>query len=97
VGIQRGMDSGCGHAWGVARDKPALGGMKPFDGKVASAGHWTMVAIVVDRRHKVDRQYRQSLEFGSKDEGAAGPRGDGFYAGYLRDRDGNKLNAFCVA
>jgi hypothetical protein len=27
VGIQRIMDSGCGHAWGVARDKAALGGM----------------------------------------------------------------------
>ncbi|MFN2428264.1 MAG: VOC family protein, partial [Candidatus Binatia bacterium] len=22
------------------------------------------------------------------------PRGDGFYAGYFRDPDGNKLNAF---
>jgi hypothetical protein len=27
-------------------------------------------------------------------EGPAGPRGDGFYAGYFRDLDGNKLNAF---
>ena len=30
------------------------------------------------------------------DEGPAGPRGDeGFYAGYFRDLDGNKLNVFC--
>ena len=56
-----------------------------------------MAAIVVDSGDKVDRLYRQSLEFGGKDEGAAGPRGEGFSAGYLRDRDGNKLNAFCVA
>jgi hypothetical protein len=26
----------------------------------------------------------------------ASPRGDGFYAGYFRDLDGNKLNVFCV-
>ena len=25
-----------------------------------------------------------------------GPRGDGFYAGYFRDLDGNKLNVFCT-
>jgi hypothetical protein len=27
-------------------------------------------------------------------EGAPGDRGGGFYAGYVRDPDGNKLNAF---
>ncbi len=96
VGIQRIMDFGRGYAWGVAMDKPALGVMKPFDGKAASAGNGTMVAIVVDSRDKVDRLYRKALELGGKDEGAAGPRGEGFYAGYFRDLDGNKLNAFCV-
>ena len=33
---------------------------------------------------------------GIGDEGAAGDRGDGFYAGYFRDPDGNKLCAFCA-
>ncbi|MEL6878055.1 MAG: VOC family protein, partial [Pseudomonadota bacterium] len=34
---------------------------------------------------------------GGSDEGAPGPRGDdGFYAGYFRDPDGNKLNVFCM-
>jgi catechol 2,3-dioxygenase-like lactoylglutathione lyase family enzyme len=38
-----------------------------------------------------------ALELGGTDEGAPGPRGDGgFYAGYFRDLDGNKLNAFCM-
>ncbi len=27
---------------------------------------------------------------------APGPRGQGFYAGYFRDLDGNKLNAFFI-
>jgi len=35
------------------------------------------------------------MELGAKDEGAPEPRGsDNFYAGYFRDPDGNKLNAF---
>jgi hypothetical protein len=33
---------------------------------------------------------------GGKDEGAPGPRGGEFYAGYFRDLDGNKLNAFVM-
>ena len=34
---------------------------------------------------------------GATAEGPAGPRGDGsFHAGYFRDPDGNKLNAFCM-
>jgi hypothetical protein len=33
---------------------------------------------------------------GGSDEGAPGERGDGFYAGYFRDLEGNKLNAFCM-
>jgi predicted lactoylglutathione lyase len=40
--------------------------------------------------------YRKAMELGSKDEGPAGPRGDGFYAGYFRDLDGNKLNFYCM-
>ncbi len=36
------------------------------------------------------------IELGAQDEGAPGPRGEGFYAGYFRDPDGNKLNAFCM-
>ena len=35
-------------------------------------------------------------ELGATDEGPAGPRGDGFYAGYFRDPDGNKLNAYVM-
>jgi len=31
---------------------------------------------------------------GASNEGAPGPRGEGFYAGYFRDLEGDKLNAF---
>jgi catechol 2,3-dioxygenase-like lactoylglutathione lyase family enzyme len=97
IGIQRLMEFGDrGYAWGVAMDKPALGIMKPYDGKAATAGNGTMVAIAVNTRDKVDRVHAKALALGGKDEGAVGPRGEGFYAGYFRDLDGNKLNVFCM-
>ncbi len=73
---------------------PGLALTKPYDGKPATVGNGVMVAINVGTPAKVDAMYRKAMELGSKDEGPAGPRGDGFYAGYFRDLDGNKLNAF---
>ncbi len=97
IGIQRIMEfGGRGYAWGVAMDKPALAIMKPFDQKPATVGNGVMAAIVVDARDKVDRLHKKALELGGKDEGAVGLRGEGFYAGYFRDLDGNKLNVFCI-
>ncbi len=81
-------------AWSVSPDQPGLGISKPFDKKPATVGNGVMVALMVDSPTKVDALHRKALELGGKDEGAAGPRGEGFYAGYFRDLDGNKLNFF---
>ncbi len=70
--------------------------LTPFDGKPATVGNGMMVALVVDSTEKVDRVHAKALALGGKDEGPAGPRGDGFYAGYFRDLDGNKLYVFCI-
>lgn len=96
IGAKRIWEYDRGIAWGVAKDKPSLGVLKPFDGKPATVGNGVMVAIPVDAREKVDRVYARALALGGTDEGPAGPRGDGFYAGYFRDLDGNKLNVFCM-
>lgn len=96
IGARRLMDFGRGYAWGVAMDRPALGVMTPYDGKAATVGNGVMVALVVDSRAAVDRVHARALALGGTDEGPAGPRGDGFYAGYFRDPDGNKLNVFCL-
>lgn len=96
IGAKRLMDFGRGYAWGVSMDRPALGVLTPFDKQSATAGNGVMVAIVVKDRAQVDRVHRKALELGAQDEGAAGPRGEGFYAGYFRDPDGNKLNVFCM-
>jgi predicted lactoylglutathione lyase len=68
--------------------------IKPFDGKAATVGNGTMVALVMDSKEKVNALHKKAMELGGTDEGAPGPRGEGFYAGYFRDLDGNKLNAF---
>ena len=96
IGAKRWMQSDRFIAWAVAPDKPSLGVILPYDGKPATVGNGTMVALIVDARSKVDALHSKALELGGKDEGAPGPRGDGFYAGYFRDLDGNKLNAFCM-
>ena len=96
IGAKRLMDLGTGIAWGVSMDKPSLGIMQPYDKKAATIGNGVMVALVVDSHEKVDRLYKKALALGATDEGPAGPRGEGFYAGYFRDLDGNKLNVFCM-
>lgn len=82
-------------AWGNSPAAPMVSIIKPYDGKEATAGNGTMISLAADSPATVDRVYKKAIELGAKDEGAAGPRGDsGFYAGYFRDLDGNKLCAF---
>jgi catechol 2,3-dioxygenase-like lactoylglutathione lyase family enzyme len=98
MGVKRMMDfGGRGYAWATAMDKPMLCIMKPYDGRRATVGNGVMAGIAVDSRDKVDRLYAKALELGGTDEGPPGLRaegGDGFYAAYFRDLDGNKLDVF---
>ena len=98
IGATRIMEFDTFIAWAVDPDKPGLALTRPFDGKAATVGNGVMVALAVGSRDKVDAVHAKALALGGKDEGAPGPRGDsGFYAGYFRDPDGNKLNAFCMS
>ncbi len=97
IGAKRMMQTETFIAWSVSPKAPALSVTKPYDGKAATVGNGVMIALVVDSTDKVDAIHAKALELGGQDEGAPGPRGDsGFYAGYFRDLDGNKLNAFCM-
>jgi predicted lactoylglutathione lyase len=94
VGVGRMMDNETFIAWGKPGGGAGVGLTKPFDGKPATVGNGVMVAIEAKDRAQVDRIHRLAMSLGAKDEGAPGDRGGGFYAGYFRDPDGNKLNAF---
>jgi catechol 2,3-dioxygenase-like lactoylglutathione lyase family enzyme len=94
IGAKRMMENDQFVAWSVTPESPGLGVTKPFDKKAATVGNGVMVALAVDTTAKVDALHKKALQLGAKDEGAPGPRGEGFYAGYFRDLDGNKLNFF---
>lgn len=96
IGAGRILESDRLIAWGTGMTSPAVSIAKPFDGKSATVGNGVMVALAVDAPEKVDAVHAKALELGGTDEGAPGPRGEHFYAGYFRDLDGNKLNAFCM-
>ena len=96
LGATRFMESDRFIAWSASPGQPGLGLTYPYNGQPASVGNGVMVALVMDSKDKVDRLYKKAIELGGTDEGPAGPRGDGFYAGYFRDLDGNKLNVFCM-
>src|SRR5689334_1984400 len=96
IGAKRAMEMETFIAWATAPNTPMISVIKPFDKKPATVGNGVMVAILVDSKDKVHALHTKALELGGKDEGAPGERGPGFYAGYFRDLDGNKLNAFCL-
>lgn len=79
-------------AWGNSQGSAGLVIALPFDKQPASVGNGTMAALAATSREQVDRVHRKALELGAADEGAPGQRYKGFYAGYFRDLDGNKLN-----
>lgn len=96
VGAKRFMETDKFIMWSAAPNTPALSVVKPYDGNAASVGNGVMVALAVQKPEQVDAVHAKALSLGAKDEGAVGPRGAQFYAGYFRDLDGNKLNVFCM-
>ncbi|MFO6446482.1 VOC family protein [Erythrobacter sp. NE805] len=96
-GLGRMMEFETFIAWGQFGGAPGIAATVPFDGQAASVGNGVMVALEVDAPEKVHAIHETALAHGGTCEGPPGPRGDeGFYAGYFRDPDGNKLNAYCM-
>lgn len=96
-GVGRMMDFETFIAWGAWDGGAGIGLTKPFDGQPATVGNGVMVALQVDTPDKVEAIYATAMAHGASDEGGPGPRGnDGFFAGYFRDPDGNKLNVYCM-
>jgi predicted lactoylglutathione lyase len=94
LGAKRAMELETFIAWAAAPNTPMVSVIKPFDKKTATVGNGVMVALAASSKEQVNALHAKALALGGKDEGAPGPRGDGFYAAYFRDLDGNKLNAF---
>ena len=56
-----------------------------------------MVALLAESKEAVNKFHATALENGAVDEGTPGIRSDGNYYGYVRDLDGNKITAKCIA
>lgn len=87
-------------AWSPAPEAPGVSVTVPFNQEPATVGNGVMVGLFMETKEKVDAFYAKALELGGTCEGKPGFRPEeatkGFYAGYFRDLDGNKLNAFCM-
>ncbi len=69
-----------------------------FDGQPATHGNGTHVAFLARDRPMVDAFHAAALAHGGTDEGPPGPRPHyhpNYYGAYVRDPDGNKLQAVC--
>lgn len=96
LGVGRMMEHETYIAWGVPGGGAGIGLMKPFDGNAATVGNGVMIALEAKDREQVHRLHAIALAHGGTCEGPPGPRGESFYAGYFRDPDGNKLNAYLM-
>lgn len=75
---------------------PILYVTAPFDGKPATSGNGTMLALTAPSRDAVRAFHTTALASGGSDEGAPGLRyAENFFSCYVRDPDGNKLSAVC--
>ena len=96
MGVGRMMEFDNFIAWGAPGGAAGVAATKPFDGNPATVGNGVMVALEAKDKDQVQKLYDIALAHGGTCEGAPGPRGDSFFAGYFRDPDGNKLNAFVM-
>jgi catechol 2,3-dioxygenase-like lactoylglutathione lyase family enzyme len=83
-----------------APDKPTFWVQFPINGQPASVGNGVHIAFVAPTRAAVDAFYRAALEHGGADDGPPGLRPayhPSYYGAFVRDPDGNKVEAVCHA
>lgn len=96
LGARRIMEHGVGIGYG--RAFPEFWAARPHDGNSADAGNGTHICFNADGPDAVAAFHAAGLASGGLDDGAPGPRPEyapGYYAAFLRDPDGNKVEAMC--
>jgi catechol 2,3-dioxygenase-like lactoylglutathione lyase family enzyme len=94
LGIRRIEAFPGGIGWG--RRFPEFWMQTPIDGRPAGTGNGTHVAFLAVTRAQVDAFHAAGLAAGGTGEGPPGPRpayGEHYYAAFLRDPDGHKIEA----
>jgi catechol 2,3-dioxygenase-like lactoylglutathione lyase family enzyme len=86
--------------YGEAADKPVFWVQLPFNRQPASFGNGVHVCFSAETREAVDAFYLEAMERGGIDDGRPGLRTEyhpDYYAAFIRDPDGNKIEAVCHA
>ncbi len=93
LGYRRTFSESFGHAWGLKW--PEFWAGTPHDGKPAAAGNGVHVAFIAPSRAAVDLFHAQGLKAGGVCAGEPGERDytQDYYAAFLFDPDGNKVEA----
>ena len=84
--------------WGSSAEDTMFSVILPFDQKEATVGNGTHIAFNAESRAAVDAFHATALAAGGADEGPPGLRPHyhaDYYGAYVRDLDGNKLQAVC--
>ncbi len=96
LGVRRVMEHGAGVAWG--RTFPEFWATLPHDKRDPRPGNGAHICFNAASPHAVTAFHAAGLAAGGFDEGAPGRRpqyAPGYYAAFLRDPDGNKVEAVC--
>ena len=91
------MDFSLGAGYG--RQFPEFWIQKPHEGGRASTGNGVHVAFLAHSIDEVNAFHAKALELGGADDGPPGLRPDytpGYYAAFVRDLDGNKIEAMLM-
>jgi catechol 2,3-dioxygenase-like lactoylglutathione lyase family enzyme len=84
---------------GYGRAFPEFWIQSPHDGGRASTGNGVHVSFLASSVDEVKAFHQKALELSGKDDGAPGYRADyapNYYAAFVRDVDGNKIEAMLM-
>ncbi|WP_347303971.1 VOC family protein [Croceibacterium sp. TMG7-5b_MA50] len=98
LGLRRTLD--VAEAVGYGAGITAFSLNLPVDGQAPSPGNGVHIAFEVEKRAAVDAFWRVALLHGAEPDGEPGlrPEYDGhYYAAFVRDLDGNKIEALTFA
>lgn len=94
----------CLYSWeggaGYGRQHPEFWIQKPHDGKPAAVGNGVHVCFLAASIDEVKAFHAKALALGGQDDGAPGRRADygpKYYAAFVRDLDGHKIEAMLEA
>lgn len=95
LGLKRVLDF-APHAVAYGEDHPVFWIQQPHDRGAASAGNGAHIGFAAASKEQVAAFHAAALAHGGRDDGPPGPRpdyGHDYYGAFVRDPDGNKIEA----